>query len=101
MSQTVQGKNDWIKNNYDKLILLVLLLGLLAGRMAAALLQDLGDLHLDLVRGLLQLQILAELLGQQRHVLFGDLGVGVGVDLDALVLEEVHQVVETDVELSE
>lgn len=29
MSQTVQGKNDWIKNNYDKLILLVLLLGLL------------------------------------------------------------------------
>ena len=29
MSQTIQGKNDWFKNNYDKLILLVLLLGLL------------------------------------------------------------------------
>ena len=42
MSQTVQGKNDWIKNNYDKLILLVLLLGLLVscvllvGRILAA-----------------------------------------------------------------
>ena len=29
MSQTLQGKNDWIKSNYDKLILLLLLLGLL------------------------------------------------------------------------
>lgn len=29
MSQTPHGKNDWIKDNYDKLILLVVLLGLL------------------------------------------------------------------------
>ena len=42
MSQTIQGKNDWFKNNYAKLILLVLLLGLLVscvllvGRILAA-----------------------------------------------------------------
>lgn len=52
MSQTIQGKNDWFKNNYAKLILLILMLGLLVscvllvGRILAAK----GDVQRALAR---------------------------------------------------
>ncbi len=85
----------------DGLLFGLLLLGLFAGRAAAALLQDLGDLDLHLVGGLLHLQVLAELLGDGGQVLVGDLGVGVRIHLDTLIVKELHQVVEADVELSE
>lgn len=52
MSQTVQGKNDWIKNNYDKLILLVLLLGLLVScvMLVGRILAGKGDIQRALSR---------------------------------------------------
>ena len=66
----------------------------------AALLDNLGDLDVDLVGSLLEFEILSELLLDSGKILVRHLRVGVGIDLDALSLEEVHKVVEPYVELS-
>ncbi len=52
MSQTIQGKNDWFKNNYAKLILLVLLLGLLVScvMLVGRILTAKGDIQRALAR---------------------------------------------------
>ena len=85
----------------DGLALRLLFLGFFPGGTPAALLEDLGDLDLHLVGGLLHLEVLAELLHQRGKMLVGDLRIGVGIDFDALLVEEFHQVVEADVELSQ
>ena len=54
---------------------------------------------LHLVGGLLQLEVLAELLAYGGKKFVGNLRVGVGLDLDTLPVEEVHEDVQSYVEL--
>ena len=79
---------------------LVLLLGL-AAALLVALLDYLGNLDVNLVGSLLQFEILAELLGDCRKQLVRNLCIGVRVDLDTLLVEEVHEDVKTDIVLSD
>ena len=78
----------------------VLLLGFLAA-LLVALLDYLGDLDIDLVGGLLELHVLAELPSDSRKQLVRHLGVRVRLHLDTLLVEELHEDVETDIVLSD
>ena len=85
----------------DGLVLgFVLLLGFLAA-LLVALLDYLGDLDIDLVGGLLELHVLTELPSDSRKQLVRHLGVRVRLHLDTLLVEELHEDVETDIVLSD
>ena len=83
----------------DGLVLGFFLLLDVAAALLVVLLYYLGDLDIHLVGGLLQLEVLAELLADGGKKLVGNLRVGVGLDLDTLPVEEVHEDVQSYVEL--
>ncbi len=68
--------------------------------LTAGLLDDVRYLDVHLVSFFLQSLVLAELTAYGRHVLIGNLAVGVGLDIDANLVEIAHKLVKADIELS-
>ena len=63
----------------------------------AGFLKDLGKLYVNLLRGLLHFQVLAKLLCHGRKEVFRHLGVRICIHAGSLLVQEVHQVLQSDV----
>ena len=65
--------------------------------LAAGLLKNLGKLDVNLLRCLFHLQVLAELLCHGRKEVFRHLGVRICIHPGSLLVQEVHQVLQSDI----
>ena len=64
------------------------------------LVQNLRELYVNLLRGFLELKVLAELFVKFRKILIRNLHVGIGIlNAGSLGIKEVHQGVKPDIEL--